>query len=252
LIIDGSNVLKVDLHTHSGEDPVDLIPYDARALIDRAAANGYSALAVTLHDRQLETTPLASYARERGIVLIPGIERTVRGKHVLLLNFPAQAAESVMSFDDLRALKVRHRGLVIAPHPFYPHPTALGRIVDDHPLLFDAIELNAFYTRYVDFNRRAIQWAAAHGKPIVANADVHRLNQLGTTFSWIDAEPTPDAVCEAVREHRLTVETTPLTAIQAARHLADLLSADLTNAINRLSRPSLPGDVRARRPSRVL
>ena len=144
----GSNVLKADLHTHSAEDPVDLILYDARALIDRATASGYSALAVTLHDRQLDTTPLASYARERDIVLIPGIERTIRGKHVLLLNFPAQAAESVMNFDDLRALKARHRGLVLAPHAFFPHPTALGKLVDEYPELFDAIELNAFYTRY--------------------------------------------------------------------------------------------------------
>jgi predicted metal-dependent phosphoesterase TrpH len=245
-------VLKADFHTHSSEDPVDLIPYDARALIDRAAANGYAALAVTLHDRQLDTAPLASYARERGLVLIPGIERTIRGKHVLLLNFPAQAAESVMNFDDLRALKARGRGLVIAPHPFFPHPTALGRIVDDHPELFDAVELNAFYTRYVDFNRPAIRWAAAHGKPLVANADVHRLSQLGATFSWIDAEAEPDAVCDAVRENRLTVETTPLTAMQAARHLADLLSADLSNAINRLSRSALPGGLRARRPSSAL
>jgi len=234
-------VLKADLHTHSAEDPVDLIPYDARALIDRATASGYSALAVTLHDRQLDTTPLASYARERDIVLIPGIERTIRGKHVLLLNFPAQAAESVMNFDDLRALKARHRGLVIAPHAFFPHPTALGKVVDEYPELFDAIELNAFYTRYVDFNRPAIRWAAAHGKPVVANADVHRLKQLGTTFSWIDAEPTPAAVCEAVRENRLTVETAPLTAMQAARHLADLASADLTHAMNRLSRGTVAG-----------
>ena len=243
----GSNVLKADLHTHSAEDPVDLIPYDARALIDRAAASGYSVLSVTLHDRQLDTAPLASYARERDIVLVPGIERTIRGKHVLLLNFPAQAAESVMNFDDLRTLRARHSGLVIAPHPFFPHPTALGRLVDDYRELFDAIELNGFYTRYVDFNRQAIRWAAAHGKPMIANADVHRLNQLDATFSWIDAEAAPDAVCEAVRANRVTVETTPLTAMQAARHVADLLTADLTNVLNRLSRRPLPG---ARAPLR--
>jgi predicted metal-dependent phosphoesterase TrpH len=245
-------VLKTDLHTHSAEDPVDLIPYDARALIDRAAASGYSALAITLHDRQLDTTSLSSYAREQDLALIPGIERTIRGKHVLLLNFPAQAAESVMNFDDLRSLKARYSGLVIAPHAFFPHPTALGRILDDYPELFDAIELNAFYTRDVDFNRPAIRWAAAHGKPVVANADVHRLNQLGTTFSWIDAEAEPDAICEAVREHRVTVDTTPLTAMQAARHVVDLLSSDLRNAVNRLRRSRLPANVRARRPSGAL
>src|ERR671914_708476 len=37
------DVLKADLHTHSGEDPCDLIPYGARTLIDRASTLGYSA-----------------------------------------------------------------------------------------------------------------------------------------------------------------------------------------------------------------
>src|SRR5262245_41416330 len=108
-------MLKAELHTHSSEDPVDLIPYDANELVDRAAALGYTALAVTLHDRQLDLAVLAPYARERGIVVVPGIERTIRGKHVLLLNFPAQLAESVADLDELRRLKAKTAGLVIAP-----------------------------------------------------------------------------------------------------------------------------------------
>ena len=77
---------------------------------------GYHALAVTLHDRQLDLRRYASLAAERGVTLIPGIERTIQGKHVLLLNF-SSAAEDVRSFDDLAVLKRREAGLVIAPHP---------------------------------------------------------------------------------------------------------------------------------------
>ena len=91
-------VLKADLHTHSSEDPIDRIPYDARTLIDRASALGYAVLAITLHDRQLPVEALTRYASARGVVLIPGIERTIRGKHVLLLNFPGEA-ERVDSFE---------------------------------------------------------------------------------------------------------------------------------------------------------
>jgi predicted metal-dependent phosphoesterase TrpH len=117
-------VLKVELHTHTADDPLDRIPYTATQLIDRAARLGYDALAITLHDRQLDLGPLRDYAAERHLVLIPGIERTIRGKHVLLLNFSA-AAEQVQSFDDVRRLKAREPGLVIAPHPFFPHPSCL-------------------------------------------------------------------------------------------------------------------------------
>src|SRR5262245_65889605 len=99
-------MLKVELHAHTREDPIDRIPYHARTRIHRAATLGYSALAITLHDRQLPVTELTRFARERGIVLIPGIERTIRGKHVLLLNLP-QAAEQVSDFDELARLRQR-------------------------------------------------------------------------------------------------------------------------------------------------
>ena len=80
-------MLKVDLHIHTSDDPIDRIPYSTFELIDRAAALGYDALAITLHDVQLDVTPFNASAAARGIVLIPGIERTVEGRHVLLLNF---------------------------------------------------------------------------------------------------------------------------------------------------------------------
>ena len=87
-------MLKVELHTHTADDPQDRIPYSTRELIDLAAAQRFDALAITLHDRQLDVEPLRPYAAERGVVLIPGIERTIHGKHVLLLNFSC-ASEAV-------------------------------------------------------------------------------------------------------------------------------------------------------------
>jgi len=219
-------MLKVDLHAHTSEDPVDRIPYDARTLIERAATLGYSALAITLHDRQLALTELTSFARERGVVLVPGIERTIRGKHVLLLNFP-QGTEQVSDFDELARLRRRTNGLVVAPHPFYPHPTALGRFMETHASLFDAVEVNAFYTRLMDFNRPAVRWARERGKPLVGNGDVHRLSQLGRTFSLVDAEPQPDAICEAIRADRVSVYTEPLSVLECAWLMGDLLVTDL-------------------------
>src|SRR5688572_18609197 len=152
-------MLKVELHAHTADDPIDRIPHSACELIDRAAALRYDAVAITLHDRQLDVSSLDDYAAARGIVLIPGIERTVGGKHVLLLNF-SEAAEEVTSLDDIARLRRRERGLVIAPHPFFPSPTALMSALDDQADLFDAVEWNAMFTRVVNFNRRARQWAA--------------------------------------------------------------------------------------------
>src|SRR5881396_1483192 len=99
-------MLKVELHSHTSDDPHDSIPHSATDLIDRAAALGYDALAITLHDRQLDVGRLRPYAADRGLVLIPGIERTIEGKHVLLLNYET-GTEDVRTFADLARLKER-------------------------------------------------------------------------------------------------------------------------------------------------
>ena len=207
--------LKVELHTHTDHDPLDRIPHTARELIDRAAALGYHALAITLHDRFHESADDAAYARERGLVLIPGIERTIGGRHVLLLNFPREC-ERVRNFDEIAALKARCRGLVVAPHAFYPTGTSLGARLDAHADVIDAIEYNAMYTPWLNFNRRAAAWARARGKPIVGNTDLHRLEQLGTTYSLVDAEADPSAIADAIRAGRVELHTTPLSSPRAA------------------------------------
>ena len=221
-----ARMLKIELHTHTADDPVDRIPHSSLELIDRAAELGYHALAITLHDRRLDPASLAPYAAERGILLIPGIERTIEGSHVLLLNF-SRAAEDVGSFNDLARLKAKERGLVIAPHPFFPATSCLGRSMNRHAGLFDAVERNAMFTRTIDFNLKAERWAAAHGKPMVGNGDVHRLYQLGTCYSLVDAPPDADAICDAIRNGRVTVHAEPLSVMRAARTIADLTAAQL-------------------------
>jgi len=222
-------MLKVELHAHTADDPVDRIPHTLTQLIDRAAALGYHALAVTLHDRQFDVCPFAAYAADRGIVLISGIERTIEGCHTLLLNFQSGAPD-VRTFDDLARLKQRQPGgLVVAPHPFFPSTTCLGSRLDRLADLFDAVERNAMYTASVDFNRRAEKWAADHGKPVVGDCDVHRLHQLGTTYSLVDAEPDADSICAAIAAGRVRVVSRPLTWFQVARTLGAMVASDIVS-----------------------
>jgi len=204
-------VLKVELHSHTSEDPCDYIPHTTRELIDRASQLGYGALAVTLHNRHYDPAPDQAYAQARGLLLIQGIERTIAGRHVLLINFPKES-EAVESFDDLRALKRRHpRGLVIAPHAFYPIGSAMRADADRHADLIDAVEVNSLFTRWLDFNPPAVRWARANGKTVVGNTDLHMLEQLGTTFTLVDAPPDADAICDAIRAGRVELRSTALS-----------------------------------------
>jgi predicted metal-dependent phosphoesterase TrpH len=219
-------MIRVELHAHTSDDRHDRLPHTARDLIARAGALGYGALAITLHDSTFDPAPLAAFAREHGVRLVRGCERTIRGKHVLLLNYPADAIRAVQQLDDLAPLKAAHPdGLIVAPHPFYPIPSALGpTLLDAYRPAWDAVEVNAMHVRGLDWNRQAVAWAEAHGVPLVGNGDVHRLSQLGRTWSDVDID-LPDtlsdaeaaaAVCGAIRAGRVRVRATPIALWRAA------------------------------------
>jgi predicted metal-dependent phosphoesterase TrpH len=216
-------VLKVDLHLHTDDDPVDRMAHDGYALVDRAAALGFDALAITLHDCQFADAGLTAHARKRGIVLIPGIERTIEGRHVLLLNFAADETARVRSLDDLAALRRSGDGLVVAPHPFFPDRSCLRTRLDAHAEVFDAVEWTYFWTRGVNFNARAARWARRHGKAIVGNSDLHDLRQLGRTYSLVDAPHDAAAICAAIRGGRVELVTAPAPALQLADVLTRML-----------------------------
>lgn len=215
-------MLKVDLHLHTAEDPVDIIRHDAMTLVDRAVAQGFDALAITLHDKQLADRGLFDYARERGLVLIPGTERTIQGKHVLLINFP-QSAENVRTLEEVARLKARSQGLVIAPHPFYPDRACLRSLMDAHVDLFDAVEWSYFWTRVTNFNARAARWARKHGKALVGNSDLHDLRQLGRTHSWVLAERDAESICDAIRAGRVSLRTEPVPVVELAQSFGGML-----------------------------
>jgi hypothetical protein len=67
-----------------------------------------------------------------------------------------------------------------------------------------------------------VRWAARHRKPLVGNCDVHRLHQLGSTWSLVDAEPDADSICNAIRSGLVRIESSPLTWPTAVRTFVEL------------------------------
>ena len=110
-------------------------------------------------------------------------------------------------------------------------PSCLRQELDGHPDLFDAVELHSLYSGCVDFNRRARAWARAHGKPLVGNGDIHRLGQLGTTWSLVDAEPDPDAICAAIKAGRVDVRTEPVSFPRLVYLLATVLPSSILQTL---------------------
>jgi hypothetical protein len=76
---------------------------------------------------------------------------------------------------------------------------------------FDAVEFSFFYSHFINPNKKAVQVAAQHRKPLVGSSDCHNIWQVGYTHSLIEAEKTIPSIIAAVKEGRVEVATTPLS-----------------------------------------
>lgn len=199
-------LLKADLHLHTAEDPLDRVRYTARELISKAAADGFDVIAITNHLRLTFDQDLFAYARDRGVLLIPGIELTIKRRHVLVLNPPSKKCPDFLSLAQLR----RPETLIIAPHPYFPGSYSLNGYFWQHLHLFDAAEYCHFYSRRINFNKKAVEVCRSLGFPLIGNSDAHFLSQLGATYSLIEGEKNLEGVFTAIRKNKVQVVTRPL------------------------------------------
>lgn len=207
-------VFRVDFHTHCQGDPVDNLDHSVQEHIEAAVAAGLDAVAVTWHTKVFDQPEWMGYAAERGLLLVPGVEVNLNGKHhTLVLNVEPGEISGHASVDELRELRQR-RGegiLVVAPHPYYLVSSCLGRTLDRHPELFDAVEWCHLHCRVVpgviNPNERARRWARRHGKPMLQTSDAHCARLVGRWFSTVEAEAcTVEALFAAIRAGRVSFD----------------------------------------------
>ncbi len=213
---------RVELHSHCQGDPVDsYLGHTLFQHIDRAKEVGLDALAITWHRKICAVPEAFAYARERGILLIPGMEAEIDRRHLVVLNLAEGDLPPETTWNQIRALRLRKPEVfVIAPHPFYPHPTCLGKIIDDHADCIDAVEWCIIHVhwlpRRVNPNLRAARWAHKHGKAVVACSDAHTLAAIGKNASTVEAdELTATSIFAGIRAgqvsfHRKSLDLAPL------------------------------------------
>jgi len=207
--------LKADLHLHVDADPKDNVKHTAEQLIDRAAQKGFEVLAITCHDYIFYNKKIVDYAKSKNILLIPGGEKTLYGKHILLYNITNADLQKIKSFQDIRDLKKQKPSVVvIAPHPYFFLGSCLGDFLEKNIDLFDAIEYVHYYHRFINPNKKAVSIAKKYSKPLVGNSDTHLLFQFGTTFSYIHADKNINSILDAIRNKQVTLSTKPLSVIK--------------------------------------
>ena len=95
---------KFDLHNHVNGDPQDNIVHSAEDLIQKAAEEDYSAIALTPHLHQLSWDSAQEKAQDLGILLIEGVEITLQGRHILVLGMDPKDTEDIQNPAELHRL----------------------------------------------------------------------------------------------------------------------------------------------------
>lgn len=211
---------RIELHSHCQGDPVDrYLRHSIFEHIDQAKKVGLDAIAVTWHRKICDNPEAVAYARERGILLIQGMEAEVNRRHLVVLNLVKGDLPAHPTWNEVRALRLRKPDvLVMAPHPFYPHPSCLGQSMEAHADCIDAVEWCFIHVHWipqrVNPNLRAARWAHKHGKTLVASSDAHSLRAIGRNVSTVEAdELTCESIFAGIRAGRVTFHRASLPVL---------------------------------------
>ena len=199
--------LKFDFHMHTLDDPFDHHVYHTvNELVDKAALAGISgplpSPCIPVNSR---ARPQSAYARERGILLIPGRGTGYRRLPCLPHQFPQGGlAERVASFADLKRLKAKaagegrgagnpgHRTASLFPGRRRPCRKNSGSI----GTLFDAVEVSGFYHANWNPNARPSRPRRSWGCPWWAIRIPIPWSSSGKPGPRRIARRTPTAFCE--------------------------------------------------------
>ncbi len=192
--------LKANFHFHAQDDPQDVIKYTFAEGIAAAARSGFEIIALTCHHVLIDKPEYAALAAAQNILLIPGVEKDIERRHVVVLN-AEKSIEQVNTFAELADYKKGHpESFIFAPHPYFGTYYCLGPELEKNIRLFDAIENSWFYSRRFNQNRKAEAMAKKYNLPFLAASDTHDLETLNKSYATVDArEKTIAAVFAAIK-----------------------------------------------------
>lgn len=220
------------MHIHTSEDKRDghIINYNVYNLIDEAEKNGFNVLGFTPHNKFVFKQEFAEYAKKKGILLIPGVERGLGrffNQHVIILNCD-KTIEKIKTLKQLLKYKEEHSEIfILAPHPTYNRLISIGaRKLKKYINLFDAIEYSCAYSKKLNFhNKKAELIAARFKKPIISTADVHVLKRLNTDFAMIEAEDfSVESVFQAIKYGKFENITAPQSLFSLFKYYVSFLT----------------------------
>jgi hypothetical protein len=186
--------VKADLHVHTTYSNDSIItPKD---LVFYAKKRGLTAIAVTDHNQVEGARKIAA---ETEFLIIPGTEVSSRDGHIVGLNVNEIIPRGLSSDETVNKIH-QAGGIAIACHPYALFKGSIGKSVTAK---FDAVEtINASSFPFGSASSKAEKLAERFKLPRVAGSDAHYGPVIGCAYTIIEAEPTVEAILDAIVKGR--------------------------------------------------
>jgi len=175
--------MKCDLHCHT------FYSYDSTTpppeMVEAAIKRGINCLAITDHNEIRGALEAIEYAKDKSILIIPGIEIKSKEGDILGLNIEKIIPKGLSAKETIKRIK-EAGGIGVIPHPFGWFCSFKDNLENLVPEI-DGIEvLNS--SIFGSGNKMALAFAQKFDLPFTAGSDAHFPNFVGQAFLEIPGE----------------------------------------------------------------
>lgn len=175
--------MKCDLHIHTSYSYDSATP--PKEMVEAAIKKRVDCLAITDHSEIKGALEAIEYAKEKSILIIPGIEIKSKEGDILGLNIEKIIPEGLSVKKTIKKIK-EAGGMAIIPHPFGWFCSFKGDLKEISKEI-DGIEvLNA--SVFGPGNKKALAFAQKFNLPFTAGSDAHNLNLVGRAYLEVPGE----------------------------------------------------------------
>jgi hypothetical protein len=182
--------LKIDLHVHTNYSYDSVIKPEE--VVFYAKKRGLDGIAITDHDK-IECA--LKMAKKTDFLIIPGIEISSLGGHVLALNIQELIPQG-LSVDETVDRIHTLGGIAVACHPTSLFKGSLGESISSK---FDAVEvINASAFPFQYSVRHSQKIASRLGIAKVGGSDAHYGPEIGCAYTIVNAESEVEEIVKSI------------------------------------------------------
>lgn len=187
-------MIRADLHIHTTYSPDASI--NPKTIVNQLYAHPFiKAAAITDHNTTKGYHKIRKLALPyQDILIIPGIEVSAIGGDIIILGI-AEPPPKPWTPENIINHAKEQNGIAIAAHPYRTY--GLGDLAKNYD--FDAIEvLNGISTPQA--NKMAQKLAKVMTLPGVAGSDAHRVDEMWTVYTEVQASSNIDEILTAIKK----------------------------------------------------